>query len=226
MLFRVISVLSLIVLAGRLTHLRFRHETVQAGAQAGSLSRAAYFRWLGQGVSSLFRPAGWQWMRATFVYYCSSYPAPMLKWVFVALSASFLYLTVSGLAFALFSPRGLFGIPLVLHVISGGIFALSLAADVVVRAKEYSSIIEVFTAGGRPMGYLLGLFSKPLRQSVLYWVFVLSGLALITTALFSMLPYFGFQTQVALIETHRWAALAAALSAMAFFDAVLPRKEA
>jgi hypothetical protein len=150
----------------------------------------------------------------------------MLKWVFVALSASYTYLAVSGLAFALFSPRGLFGIPLVLHVVAGGIFAVCLAADVIVRAKEYSSIIEVFTAGGRPMGYLLGLFSRPLRQSVLYWAFVLSGLALITTALFSMLSYFSLRTQVGLIGTHRWAALAAALSAMAFFDAVLPRKEA
>jgi hypothetical protein len=150
----------------------------------------------------------------------------MLKWVFVALSISFLYLAVSGLAFALFSPRGLFGIPLILHVVSGGVFAVSLAADVIVRAKEYSSIIEVFTAGGRPMGYLLGLFSRPLRQSLLYWVFVLSGLTLISTALLSMLPYFAFRTQLGLVETHRWGALAAALAAMAFFDAFLPRKEA
>ena len=226
MLFRIISAISILALAGRLTYLRFRHDIVQAGAKTGSLSRAAYFRWLGRGITSLFRPAGWQWMRATYVYYCTAYPAPMLKWVFVALSTSTLYLALSGLAFALFSPRGLFGIPLILHVVSGGIFAISLATDVIIRAKEYSSIIEVFTAGGRPRGYLLGLFSRPLRQSVLYWVFVISGVTLISTALFSMLPYFTFRTQVGLIETHRWGALAAALSAMAFFDALLPRKAA
>ena len=75
------------------------------------------------------------------------------------------------------------------------------------------------------MGYLVGLFSRPLRQSLLHWVFVIAGLALILTALFSMLPYFSFRTQVGLVETHRWSALASVLSAMAFFDSVIPRKE-
>jgi len=226
MLFRIVSAVSLLCLAGRLTYLRFRHDTVLAGAQTGSLSWAAYFRWLGRGFAALFQPAGWQWLRATYAYCCTVYPPPLLKWVFVGLSASFIYLAASGFAFALFSSRGLFGIPLLFHVVAGGVFAVSLAADIIVRAKVYGSIIEVFTSGGRPMGYLLGLFSRQLRQSVLYWVFVISGLALVITALFSMLPYFSFRTQVGLVETHRWSALAAALAAMAFFDSVLPRKEA
>lgn len=76
------------------------------------------------------------------------------------------------------------------------------------------------------MGYLLGLFSRQLRQSLLYWVFVIAGLAVVWTALFSMLSYFSFRTQIVLVETHRWSALAATLSAMAFFDSALPRKEA
>src|SRR4030042_103692 len=165
MLFRIVSAVSLLGLAGRLTYLRFRHDTVLAGAQTGSLSRAAYFRWLRRGSGALF------------------------------------------------------------HCVAGGLFAVSLAADVIIRAKEYGSIIEVFTSGGRPMAYLVGLFSRPLRQSLLYWVFVIAGLDRVSTALFSMLPYFSFRTQLGLVETHRWSALAAALSAMAFFDSVLPRKE-
>jgi len=226
MFFRLISVVSLLGLAVRLTYLRFKHDTVSAGAQTGSLSRAAYFRWLSHGLAAIFRPAGWRWLRATYSYCCTVYPPPMLKWIFVGLSASLIYLAVSGFAFAIFSPRGLFGIPLLLHVVAGGVFAVSLAADVIFRAKEYSSLIEVFTSGGRPMGYLLGLFSRPLRQSLLYWIFVISGLALVSTALFSMLPYFSFRTQLGLAATHRWSALAAALAAIAFFDSVLPRKEA
>jgi len=226
MFFRIISTISLLGLAGRLTYLRFRHDTVSAGAQTGSLSRAAYFRWLGRCVTALIRPAGWKWLRATYAYCCTVYPPPLLKWIFVGLATSVIYLAASGFAFAIFSPRGLFGIPLLLHVVAGGVFAISLTADVIFRAKEYSSIIEVFTSGGRPLGYLLGLFSRPLRQSFLYWVFVISGLALVSTALFSMLPYFSFRTQLGLVETHRWSALAAALSAMAFFDSLLPRKEA
>jgi hypothetical protein len=226
MLFRIISAVAVLALAVRLTYRRFKHDTVQAGAQTGSLSRAAYFNWVGRGVATLLRPAGWQWLRTTYSYCCATYSPPMLKWVFVGLSASFIYLAVSGLAFAIFSPRGLFGIPLLFHVVAGGVFAVSLAADVLFRAKEYSSVIEVFTAGGRPMGYLLGLFSRPLRQSVLFWLFVISGLVVVSTALFSMLPYFSFRTQLGLVETHRWCALADVLAAMAFFDSVIPRKEA
>jgi len=226
MLFRIFSAISLLGMAGRLTYLRFKHDTVSAGAKTGSLSRAAYLHWLGRGLTSLFQPAGWQWLRATYAYCCTVYAPPVLKWVLVGLSTSLIYLVVSGFAFGIFSPRGLFGIPLLLHVVAGAVFAVSLAADVVVRAKEYGSIIEVFTSGGRPMGYLLGLFSRPLRQSVLYWIFVLAGLALVSTALFSMLPYFSLRTQLGLVATHRWSALVAALSAMAFFDSILPRKEA
>jgi hypothetical protein len=226
MLFRIVCALSILGLAGRLTYLRFRHDTVLAGAQTGSLSWAAYFRWLGRGLISLGKPAGWQWLRSTYAYCCTVYPPPLLRWVFVCLSASLIYLAASGFAFAVFSPRGLYGIPLLLHVVAGGVFALSLAADVIVRAKEYGSIIEAFTSGGRPMGYLIGLFSLQIRQSVLYWVFVIAALAVASTALLSMLPFFSFRTQVGLVETHRWSALAAALAAMAFFDSVLPRKEA
>ena len=225
MLFRIMSVISLLALAVRLTYLRFRDDTVLAGAQTGSLSRVAYFRWLGRRLTALFQPAGWQRLRGAYAYFCPLYQPRMLKWVFVGLSTSFIYLAVSGLAFAIFSPRGLFGIPLLLHVVAGGVFAIGLAAHVIVRAKEYSSLIDVFTSGGRPKGYLVGLFSRPLRQSLLYWIFVIAGLALVSTALFSMLPYFSFRTQLGLVETHRWSALASVLSAMAFFDSVLPRKE-
>jgi hypothetical protein len=226
MFFRIVAAVSILGLAVRLTYLRFRHDTIVAGAQTGSLSRAAYFRWLGRGCGALFRPEGRRWLRATYAYLSAVYPPPFLSWVFIGLTASFIYLAASGFAFAIFSPRALFGIALVVHVAAGGIFSVSLAATVIIRAKEYSSLVDVFTSGGRPMGYLVGLLAKPLRQSLLYWVFVIAGLALILTALLSMLPYFSFRTQVALIETHRWSALAAVLSAMAFLDSVLPRKRA
>jgi hypothetical protein len=224
MVFRIVSVIALLGLAGRLTYLRFRHDTMAAGAQTGSLSWHAYFRWLGGGLSSLGRPEGWAWLRAAYAYFCSSYPTPFLRWVFIALSSSVIYLALSGFLFAIFSPRGLYGLPLVLHVIAGGIFAAALAANTVLRAKEYTSVIEVFTSGVRPMAYLIGLFSRPLRESVLYWVSVASGLALLVTALFSMLPYFSLRTQLGLVEVHRWSGLALALSAIAFLDSILPRK--
>ena len=39
---------------------------------------------------------------------------------------SFLYLAASGFFFAIFIPRGLFGYPLVGHVMAGGLFAVCL----------------------------------------------------------------------------------------------------
>ena len=45
-------------------------------------------------------------------------------WGFYGLLLSFVFLALSGFGFALFCPRGLFGLPLLLHVIAGGIFAV------------------------------------------------------------------------------------------------------
>jgi len=224
MLFRIVAAISLLAAAGRLTYLRFRDETFSAGAQSGSLSRAAYFRWLGRRLGAFLRPSGWNELRAAWAYLCALYPPPMRNWVIVGLSASSAYLAASGLAFAILSPRGLFGIPLLLHVVAGGVFAVSLSANVVIRAREYTSLIDIFTSAERPLGDFVGLFARPLRQALLYWVFVVAGLVLISTALFSMVSFFSLRTQTALIEAHRWSALAAVLSAMAFLDSVLPRK--
>jgi hypothetical protein len=59
---------------------------------------------------------------------------------------------------------------------------------------------------------------------LLFWLFIVSGLFLAATALFSMLPYFSLKTQVGLVETHRYSALLALLTAIVFFDTViLPR---
>jgi hypothetical protein len=225
MFFRIVFVISLLALVGRLSYLRFRDGVIMAGAQAGSLTLAAYVRWLGQRFATLTKPAGWQALGTTLNYCCAFYPSAFLRVSFISLAGSLGFLVLSGFVFALFSPRGLFGIPLVLHVICGGIFALSLTIIVIFRAKEYSSVFGIFTSDQQSLSFLIETFSRPLRRSLLFWIFNVAGLVLIATSLFSMLSYFSLRTQLALIVTHRWSALVAFLAAIAFLDAALPRKE-
>ncbi|MGB7297096.1 MAG: hypothetical protein WBC70_16040 [Candidatus Aminicenantales bacterium] len=225
MVFRIIAVLSIAGLAGRLTYLRFREATILGGAQAGSFSRIAYFQWLSRNIMSLFGTSGRRSLRALYDYCLTFHPTPLMKAVFTGLVWSSIFLALSGIGFALFSPRGLFGIFLLLHVVAGGIFSVCLAADIVLRAKEYQFALEVLTLGRRSLRSFLDGFSSPLHRSLLYWGFVLAGFILIVTALVSMVPYFSFRAQLAFVETHRWSALAAVLIAMAFLEAVLPHPQ-
>jgi hypothetical protein len=225
MVFRIVAVLSIAGLAGRLAYLRFREGTILGGAQVGSLSRTAYFRWLGRNVLSLYKPSGRRSLRALYDYCLTFHTTALMKLVFSVLVWSSIFLALSGIGFALFSPRGLFGVFLLLHVVAGGIFAVCLAIDVLLRAKEYSFALEVLARGRRSFRSFLDSFSPPLLRSLLFWGFALAGFILVVTALFSMVPYFSLSTQLVLVETHRWSALGAVLAALIFFDAVLPRPE-
>jgi hypothetical protein len=140
------------------------------------------------------------------------------RWAFVGLTGSFAYLVASGFAFAVFSSRGLFGIPLLIHVVAGGIFALCLAVFLLFRAKEHAANIDSIVLESSSLNSILKSPPRRLLGSVLFWVFVAAGLALTVTALGSMLPYFSFRTQVGLVETHRYCGLISVLAAMAFLD--------
>jgi hypothetical protein len=225
MVFRIVAALSIASLAGRLAYIRFREGTIIGGAQVGSLTRTACLRWLGRNVLSLFKASGWRSVRALYDYCLTFHATQLMKVVFAGLIWSSVFLALSGIGFALFSPRGLFGVFLLLHVVAGGIFAVCLSIDVVLRAKEYNFALEVLALGRRSFRSFLDSFSPPLLRSLLFWGFALSGFILVLTALFSMVPYFSLSTQLALVETHRWSALGAVLVAMVFFDAVLPRPE-
>lgn len=225
MLFRIIAVLSIVGLAGRLAYIRFREETFIAGARAGSLSWSAYFSWVLRKTSSHAGSLGWRSLRALYDYCLTFHTRPLMKAVFSGLAWSAFFLALSGIGFALFSPRGLFGVFLLLHVIAGGIFAVCLAAEVVLRAKEYNLALEVLAHGRRPFWPFQESSSPPLNRSLFFWGFALAGLVLTVTALSSMVPYFSLDTQLTLTAVHRWSGLVAVLAAMLFFDAVLPRPE-
>lgn len=130
------------------------------------------------------------------------------SWVFFGLIFSFLFLAVFGFLFALFVPRGLFGLPLLLHVAAGSIFAVCLPMVVVWRARDYTLDVP-----------------QPLFLKIMFWTFVVSGVCLIFTALSSMLSFLTLQIQVGMIRWHRLFALVSLASVSAFLYYSLNREE-
>jgi hypothetical protein len=108
---------------------------------------------------------------------------------------------------------------------AGGLFAVSLSAVLLLRAGAYRPDAEP------PAGDTC--VSCPILKSVprahlltgLFWTLTAAGFILVVTALLSMLPILHFGAQFPLLETHRYAALAALLAAVVFFDLdILPRR--
>jgi len=130
------------------------------------------------------------------------------SWFFFGLILSFLFLAISGFLFALLVPRGLYGLPLLLHVAGGGIFAVCLSMVVVWRARDYSLDIN-----------------QPLYLKIIFWTFVVSGLCLIITSLSSMLSFLSMQVQVGMIRWHRYFALVSLACVSAFIYYSLNREE-
>ncbi len=131
------------------------------------------------------------------------------RWIFIGLVFSFLYLALSGFFFALIFPRPLTGLFLMAHVGLGGVFAVCLAGVVILRARVYD-LSQPEDPRAAQSGTLL------LISRLLFWAFVISGLALVLTALFMMLPLFAQAGHVRIVETHRYCALVSVLSAGAF----------
>ncbi len=131
------------------------------------------------------------------------------RWIFIGLVLSFLYLALSGFFFALFFPRPLLGIFLMAHVGLGGVFAVCLAGVVFFRARVYD-----FSQTDDPRGSQAG--SMLLFSRLLFWIFVGSGLALVLTALFMMLPLLAQPGHIKIVDVHRYSALTAVLSALTF----------
>ncbi len=220
MFFRIFAFLLLAGYAFWLSYRRFQKSPAFSRTKAGRLSLDNYAVWAGRRLAAMSDGAGRQAFDSAERRLVHLYADRALRWVAAGLAGSFAYLAVSGLGFALFTTRGMFGIPLLLHVVSGGLFAACLAAFAILRAKDNvagpeSFVIDRFTLRKFPRSLPIELF-----RPVLFWIFVAAGFALTVTALGSMLRFFSFDAQVAMIDVHRYSALAATLAAMAFYDSV------
>jgi hypothetical protein len=222
MLFTIITVLAVLGVSYRLTSMRFKAKSTAAGIRP-----AGYFPWLWSGMKSIFKKEAFQkGQRIVFDWIKNYYPG-WTKWIFLALAASFVYQAASGLLFAVFSPRGMFGVPLLVHVSLGGLFAVSLAFTLIWRARAYRLDRQETVAFESLAFPVFKSLSKPLVRKFLFWLFAVAGLCLMVTALGSMVPLFSFNAQKTMIIVHRYCALVAFLAGLTFLDiAILPQPQA
>jgi hypothetical protein len=138
------------------------------------------------------------------------------KWLYVSLYASFLYLAASGFFFALFVPRGLYGYPLLGHVVAGGLFAVTLTALVLFKGRDFVSVpkparLSLELLDPRKMG-----ITAARVKLWAFWLFALAGSLLTLSALLPMLPLLRTAGQRVLFDLHRTSALGAVAAAMVF----------
>jgi hypothetical protein len=211
--FGIITVVTLLILLCLLTFHRFRTSRVQA--KKDSPPQAKYFPWLGGRISALFKIPWAERLKGWYnTWVIQSYP-PRQIWIFICLGLSFSYLVLSGFFFALTGIR-LQGVFLFLHVVLGGLFAVCLGLAVFLRARYYTWDPEDFEGEKGALNLQTGAAKRKIWQIVLFWIFTASGLVLIGTALFQMLPDFSLRAQLVMFDIHRYAALGTLLAAIAF----------
>ncbi|MDH4198043.1 MAG: hypothetical protein OEW05_11580 [Candidatus Aminicenantes bacterium] len=226
-MFTAISLVSLAVAGLALSLHRFWHGSPEARKNlvAAELGRS-YVRWLGGEFRLATRkeaPRAWlSWVEGLKVW-----RLPVVeKWVFLVFYGSFLYLAASGLLFAFFVPRGLYGVPLLLHVVVGGVFAACLTLIILVKGKDYLLSPKRFSLDIQALDPRSWSVTVAMVQRTLFWLFAAAGFLLILTALLSMLPWLSTPGQRLVFSLHRYGALASVLAAIAFADLALfnPRR--
>jgi hypothetical protein len=138
------------------------------------------------------------------------------KWLYACFYGSFLYLVASGFFFGIFIPRGLFGYPLVGHVMAGGLFAVCLTIIVLFKGRDFITVpkpasLSLSLLNPRKMGI------TPARVKLwAFWLFAAAGVLLTLSALLPMLPLLRTAGQRFMFEFHRYSALVSAVAAMVF----------
>lgn len=221
--FAVVTVSALVGLFLRQSALRFKASKGYRPAvgKPPSFKIGAYFKWLRVRARAVFSAGFLGRTRSVWNGWAEARYPGRLKWGFFAFAAAFLYLAASGLFFAAFIRRGLYGLPLLAHVASGGLFAVGLASVMLLRARDYrfdQSESAVFESFACPIFKNL---SVAFVRKVLFWIIAGLGFVQIATALLSMLPIITFNTQVGVLAIHRWSALGLTLAAVLFFDLAL-----
>lgn len=198
--FVILSLFCLLVLFFLLSHHRFRRSPADR-----------YFPWLQSRIPILIKKP---WIeRSKEIYrswFIQRYPANQ-RWIYLGLAFSYFYLILSGFLFAFLGVR-LFGVSLLLHVVLGALFAVCLCLAVVLRAHFYVWNAEDFASANLKTN----AGKQKMWKIILFWIFVASGLVLVSTALFQMLPSFSLRSQLIIFEIHRYAALEIFLAGIAF----------
>ena len=204
MIFFIITILSIMALFLGLAWYKY-----QGLDQEDRKKKGRYFSWLLSNKSRFGPLKSWKEKGIEFYKrrFIQAYPAKQ-RWIFISLAISFIYLGSSGFIFALFLPGRIRGIPLMLHMIAGGVFGITLGAVVVLRARYHDLAEKDDPTARRDMDRVL--------IKVTFWIFIFSGLLLIVSALAMMTPLFPLSAQLQLFSLHQYSALTAVLSAFAF----------
>lgn len=224
--FAIISVLALLGVALRLTVLHYQASLAPAGdGPAPKFSWDAYGKWLGRRSKEIFGAETGRKTVEAFESFTGKFYPGWMKWVFAGFVLCFLYLAASGFFYALFIPRGMFGLPLIAHVVLGGLYAVVLAFLLPWRARDYrfdkneEAVLEQFACP------IFKNLSRSFVRKILFWIFAVGGLLIIVTALLSMLPILPADAQKPLLVFHKYGALVAVLAAIIFADLTfLPAK--
>jgi hypothetical protein len=217
MLFTIVTIL---VLGGALLGLALhRFWTTREEAKSTILYAEIakkYLAWLALRTIQMSRKASpkawWEYLKALPLWRA----APLEKWLDIGLYGSFLYLAASGFFFAVFVPRGLFGYPLVGHVMAGGLFAVCLVIVVLFKGRDFITV-------PKPAHLSLTLLD-PRRMGITaarvrlwaFWLFAAAGFLLTLSAFLPMLPLLRTSGQRFMFEFHRYSALGSALAAIVF----------
>jgi hypothetical protein len=175
-----------------------------------------YFAWLALRTVQMTRKvspqAWWEYIKRLPLW-----REPVLeKWIDICFYGSFLYLAGSGFFFGIFIPRGLFGYPLVGHVMAGGLFAVCLTIIVLFKGRNFISVpkpasLSLALLDIRKMGI------TPARIKLwAFWLFAAAGFLLTLSALLPMLPLLRTGGQRFMFEFHRSSALLSLVAAMVF----------
>ena len=217
MIIRLITVASLLGTLVGLTLARYRGRPAD--------DRRTYGKWLGAKSRAFFTAGTWKTSRKIRADWTAAHYPAWTKWILFALLASFLYQALAGIFFEVFIARGLFGLPLIGHMIGGGLFAASLAALLLWRGRAYrldEDEPQLFDARllPRPRAAAGAFLTK-----IVFWSFAAFGFVQVATAVGSMLPVFTFAAQETLLTIHRLSALGLIASAALFADRVfIPRR--
>jgi hypothetical protein len=219
MLFTIITILSALGLFAGLAFHRFwttREEARSTIIYVEIFKK--YLAWLAlrtiQSARKASPKAWWDYVKALPLWRLPD----LEKWLYIGFYGSFAYLAASGFFFAIFVPRGLYGFPLVGHVMAGGLFAACLAVIVIFKGRNFISV-------PRPVNLSLALLD-PRKMGITaarvkfaaFWLFVLAGFLLALSALVPMIPLLPTAGQKLMFELHRYTALASALAAAVYVE--------
>ncbi len=206
-MFSMISFVSFISVAAFLVTFSYTKQK-KAKKESPDKKQAQNFSdWLVSGLRSFFKTSLKNRIKKINRKHLISELSITEKIIWGGLVFSFLYLFLSGFFFSLFSLRQMFGVPLLFHIVLGGLFAVFLCVCLFLSAEKFSFSLS---------------FSF---KNILFWIFMLSGLFLAGTSLCMMVPLFTYRTQLFLFELHRYSALTATLAAVLFLYTVFSNNE-